>query len=92
MGLMFAGGLGTLKAVDVRSAAFICAGGLIAGLLGQFAFYSALKSGEASLVVPVAATYPLVALIVSALFLGEAVTLQKAAGIILVAGGVMLLR
>lgn len=91
-GLMFAGGLGTLKAVDVKSAAFICAGGLIAGLLGQFAFYSALKSGEASLVVPVAATYPLVALIVSALFLGEAVTLQKAAGIVLVAGGVMLLR
>lgn len=91
-GLVFAGGLGSLKSVDVKSAVFVCAGGLIAGLLGQFAFYSALKSGEASLVVPVAATYPLVALIVSALFLGEAVTLQKAAGIVLVVGGVMLLK
>ncbi|MBI5643364.1 MAG: EamA family transporter [Deltaproteobacteria bacterium] len=92
LGLMFMGRAGSITTVDLKSALLVAAGGLIAGLLGQFAFYSALKSGEASVVVPVAATYPLVALLVSVIFLGEAFTWQKLAGIGLVVGGVMLLK
>lgn len=92
LGLMFMGRLNAITTVDLRSAIFVCIGGLIAGLAGQVAFYSALKSGEASVVVPVAATYPLVALLVSVVFLGEAFTFQKALGISLVVGGVMLLK
>jgi transporter family protein len=92
IGVLVMGRLGEVASVDLRSALFVAAGGLVAGLIGQFAFYSALKWGEASVVVPVAATYPLVALLVSVLFLGEAFTMQKLAGIILVVGGVALLR
>jgi transporter family protein len=92
LGVLVMGRMGEVASIDLRSALFVAAGGLVAGLLGQLAFYSALKWGEASVVVPVAATYPLVALLVSVLFLGEAFTMQKLAGIALVVGGVVLLK
>jgi bacterial/archaeal transporter family protein len=92
LGLALMGRLDSITTVDLRSALFVAAGGIVAGLIGQLAFYAALKGGEASIVVPVAATYPLVALIVSVIFLGEAITVQKLAGIGLVVGGVALLR
>lgn len=91
-GLVLMGRAGSLSTVDARSALFIMAGGLIAGLLGQLAFYSALKTGQASVVVPIAATYPLVAFLVSMIFLGESFTWHKAIGICLVVGGVIMLR
>ena len=91
-GLLFMGRVGSLFQLDMKSAVFVAIGGFIAGFLGQVVFYSALKSGEASVVVPVAATYPLVALIISILFLGEAVTWQKVAGIGLVVSGIMMLK
>lgn len=92
LGLTLMGRLRAITTVDLKSAFFVAAGGIVAGLIGQVAFYSALKSGEASIVVPVAATYPLVALMVSVIFLGEAFTLQKLLGIGLVVGGVVLLN
>ncbi len=67
-------------------------GGLIAGFLGQLTLYNALKAGEASIVVPISATYPLVTLIIAVLILGESVTLAKVLGIVLVICGVALLR
>ena len=90
--LVVMGRTGSLTTVDPKSALFVMAGGVIAGLLGQFAFYSALKTGQASVVVPIAATYPLVAFVVSMVFLGEPFTWQKAAGICLVVGGVIMLK
>lgn len=92
VGLFILGKTEGLMEVDLKSAAFVMAGGLLAGFLGQITYYTALKSGEASIVVPVAATFPLVALIVSVFFLGEAVTWQKAGGISMVVIGVILLR
>ncbi len=92
VGLILIGRVGSLVEVDLKSALFIAGGGVVAGLIGQFVFYSALKTGEASVVVPVAATYPLVALVVSVFFLGEAFTWSKLAGIALVVGGVIMLR
>src|SRR3989304_6691107 len=91
-GLIFMGRIDSLFQVDMKSAAFVIIGGLIAGFIGQIVFYTALKSGEASVVVPVAATYPLVALVISILFLGEAITWQKVAGIGLVVSGGMMLK
>ncbi|TAN62686.1 hypothetical protein EPN18_04270, partial [bacterium] len=90
-GLVIMGRTADVANIDLKSALFVASGGLVAGLIGQIAFYSALKGGEASVVVPVAATYPLVALIVSILFLGEALTWSKAVGAVLVVSGVVLL-
>ncbi|MBI4949626.1 MAG: EamA family transporter [Deltaproteobacteria bacterium] len=92
VGLAVMGRTASIATVDLKSALLVAAGGLIAGLLGQLAFYSALKYGEASVAVPVAATYPLVALVVSVVFLGESFTVQKLVGIGLVVGGVVLLK
>ena len=92
LGLVFMGRLGELGSIDTRSALLVMAGGLLAGFVGQITYYTALKSGEASVVVPVAATYPLVALVVSLVVLGEAFSIQKLAGVLLVVGGVALLR
>lgn len=91
-GLVIMGRTADVANIDLKSALFVASGGLVAGLIGQIAFYSALKGGEASVVVPVAATYPLVALIVSILFLGEALTWSKAVGAVLVVSGVVLLK
>ncbi|MBE9531376.1 MAG: EamA family transporter [Proteobacteria bacterium] len=91
-GLLLMGRSVELSSVDLRSAAFLVVGGLFAGFFGEYTYYSALKTGEASLVVPVAAAYPLVTLIISVLIFHEAFTLSKAAGILMVIGGVILLR
>jgi len=67
-------------------------GGFLASVVGQICFYHALKTGEASRVVPLSGAYPLVAFILGVLILGEKVTLAKTAGILLVLSGVYLLR
>lgn len=91
-GLLFMGRVRELATADLRSMIMIIIGGLLAGFVGQIAFYSALKHSEASIVVPLTATYPLIALIISVIFLGEAITMQKIVGIGFIVGGVVLLR
>lgn len=92
IGLIFMGKTGSLGHLATKDILFIAIGGLLAGFLGQITLYSALKIGHASMVVPIAATYPLVAMTVAVLFLGEPVTWQKVAGVVLVVSGVLLLR
>jgi len=70
---------------------YVALGALFAGLLGQLTYFYALKEGEASRVVPIIASYPVVAFIVGITFLGEAITLPKVAGVVLVGLGILLL-
>ncbi len=91
-GLFLLGKAGELAHLETRNIFFLAIGGLIAGFLGQLTLYNALKAGEASIVVPISATYPLITLVIAVLFLGESVTLTKVLGIILVISGVALLR
>ena len=91
-GLLFMGKIGSLSQLATKDVLFVAIGGLLAGFLGQITIYSALKIGQASVVVPIAATYPLVAMTVAVLFLGEPITGQKMAGVVLVVSGVLLLR
>ena len=53
--------------------------------------YLALGTGEASKVAPITAAYPAVTLVLAAIFLSEALTLGRAAGALLVIGGVVVL-
>ena len=92
MGLFVLGKASEAVTSDLKSVLLVATGGFLAGFLGQMTFYTALKSGEASVVVPLAATYPLIALLVSIIFLGEALTIQKVLGAGLIVGGVILLR
>ncbi len=67
-------------------------GGFLASFVGQVCFYFALKNGEASRVVPVAATYPLISFFLGIIFLSEKVTLAKVGGIFFVLLGIFFLK
>ncbi len=99
---VFIGGLviavfspGVFKALagySMKSMLLICAGGLCASIIGSIFFYHALKSGEASKVVPIGASFPLVSFILGVIFLNEGVTVAKVAGMALVIAGIYLLK
>jgi transporter family protein len=77
---------------DQKTIIFLILGGVIASILGQIFFYNALKHGEVSKMVPIAATYPLVSFLLGLLFFGESFTMLKGLGISFVILGVFLLR
>ena len=80
-----------LKA-DPKTVLFLFLGGILASILGQIFLYNALKHGEVSKMVPIAATYPLVSFLLGLLFFGETFTILKGLGIGFVILGVFLLR
>ena len=65
--------------------------GAAVGISALFALFVALTNGEAGAVVPVSAAYPVVTLILAAIFLSESITIAKAGGAVLVIGGVVML-
>lgn len=77
---------------DTKTFLLLFCGGLLASFVGQIFFYRALKEGEASQIVPLAATYPLISFLLGLIFLQEKLTLAKGIGVFLVISGVMLLK
>lgn len=71
---------------------FLVCGGFLASVVGQIFFYNALKTGEASRVVPLAAAYPLVSFLLGVVFLSEKVTWAKVCGISFIILGVVFLK
>ncbi len=59
--------------------------------LGLIVFFLALSKGDASLVVPTSSAYPVIALIGSAIFLAESITVPKVIGTLLVIAGVIVI-
>lgn len=90
--LIFNNDIGSLATVELKSWVLIALEGVCAALLGQLFYYYALKSGEASIVVPLIATFPLITFIIAIIFLGDKFSFIKAGGIIFVVLGVVLLR
>lgn len=99
---VFVGGLviavfspGVFKALagySMRSMILIGVGAICASIIGSIFFYHALKTGEASRVVPIGASFPLVSFILGVIFLHEGVTAAKVAGMALVIAGIYLLK
>jgi transporter family protein len=85
------GQLGQALRMDARTLLFTLLSGLTGGVLGLTVYLYALRSGQASVVVPLTSTYPLVTVVLSVLVLGEPVTATKALGAALIVAGVMLL-
>ena len=65
--------------------------GTVAVITALYMFFVALSTGEVSKIVPISATYPVVTLIMAAIFLSEGVTVAKAVGVVVVVGGVVVL-
>jgi transporter family protein len=78
--------------LDVKSVVFFGASGVMAGLLGMWTYYSALKLEATSRIVPIAASYPLVTALLSALILGEGLTLPRLIGTGLIVSGIWLVK
>lgn len=81
-----------LMTVDGRSFLLFSASGLIAGLLGMWTYYSALKMEATSKIVPITAAYPLVTAVLSVLILKEGVTLPRVIGTFLIVVGIWFVK
>ena len=90
--VVFSGQLGELRSLNWKVFGLIAVSALLAGALGQWAFYMALKPGRAALVVPIVAAYPIVTAIFGITLLGESLSLLRGVGVLLVVAGVVLLK
>ncbi len=77
---------------DIRGVLFYIISGILAGGFGAMFYFNALKLGDVSFVVPVAAIYPLVTAILSVIFLNEQITLHRVLGIILIIVGIWFIK
>ena len=78
--------------VTSKAGLFIAAEGICASLLGHLAYYYAVKYGDVSKVVPVTASFPLIAFILAILFLSEKLTPTKVIGAILIVAGIIVIK
>ncbi|MBN2406260.1 MAG: EamA family transporter [Elusimicrobia bacterium] len=76
----------------LRDKFFFGLSGFMAGLLGMFTYYLALRVSPSSRVVPIAAAYPLFAAVLGAIFLREEVTLVRVLGTVFIVAGVWLVK
>ncbi|MEX0876132.1 MAG: EamA family transporter, partial [Phycisphaerales bacterium] len=66
--------------------------GVIAGAFAMIAFYISISMGEVSRMKPIAFSIaPATAVILGAIFIGEPLTLRKAAAVLIILAGVVLL-
>lgn len=92
-GFALAGGHGReLLSFNPRAALFVIMEGMCAAFLGQLAFYYALKYGEVSQVSPIASAFPVVAMVIAVIFLGEQLTAAKVVAAGLIVSGIILLK
>lgn len=78
--------------LDGKSFLIFAASGVMAGLLGMWTYYSVLKIGATSKIVPIAASYPLVTALLSVLILKEGVTLPRIIGTALIVSGIWFVK
>jgi len=81
-----------LTQLDGKSILIFGASGLMAGLLGMWTYYTALKMEPTSKIVPMAACYPLVTALLSVLILKEGLTLLRIIGTTLIVIGIWLVK
>ena len=87
------GHLGSIYSLAIsKSGIFIAAEGICASLLGHLAYYYAIKYGDVSKLVPVTASFPLIAMVLAILLLSEKLTPSKAIGAIFIVAGVVIIK
>lgn len=89
--LLATGNIADIARADLRSVIYVILGGVFGVLFAQYFYFKALEHGEVGRVMPIVGSFPVIAFLFSAAIFGEAVTLTKLAGIILVVVGVILL-
>ncbi len=82
----------TISQVPIKAWLCLLLTGFAGSILGQITYLKAMRLGEVSRVTPVAAAWPLLAVLIAVLFLGEPLTVKKALAIGLTISGLVLLR
>lgn len=82
----------SLSEVPAKSVMFIGIEGICAALLGQLAYYFALKFGDVGTVSPLVAAFPLIAMLLGVLFLGEKMTFYKVLASVFIVFGIVLIK
>ena len=90
--LALTGKIKDLFNIDPKSLIIFSISGFLAGFLGMWTYFGALKLGATSKIVPIAATYPLVTAILSIIILKEGVTLFRIIGTVFIILGVWLVK
>lgn len=85
-----AGVLPELRTIPRGNLLALAAGALLASLIGQQAYFAALRHADVSRVVPFTASYPIVAMFLAVLLLKEPLTVPKVVGTLMIIGGLML--
>lgn len=78
--------------LSLRNVLVLGASGLLAGVLGMFTYFSLLKTGAASKIVPLTAAYPLVTAFMALVFLKENLSWERLLGILLTVAGLIILQ
>ena len=81
----------SLSSLNLKNIGILSLSGIIAGFLGMLTYFSLLKAKNASQIVPLTSTYPLVATLFAILFLKEELNLYKILGTVFVVIGIYLL-
>ncbi|MFN3505625.1 MAG: EamA family transporter [Caldimicrobium sp.] len=89
--LLFTGTYQQVKDVSFKAFLIVGLSGILAGFLGMYFYFSLLKIHPASQIIPLTATYPLIASILAIIFLKEPLTLSKLFGTFLIVLGIYLL-
>lgn len=86
----FRGGAFTIHSLSKQNITFLCLSGIATGLSWIF-YFKALQTGKVSQVAPVDKMSVAIAIILSAVFLGETLTLKMAIGALLIISGTLVL-
>ena len=79
-----------IKSLSFNALVLIGIEALLATLVGDLAYYAAIKKGNISVVTTIMASSPLVTMLVSTVFLGEELTATRIFGAALIIFGIMI--
>jgi transporter family protein len=85
------GSLGQVKQIPLNSWMLLGIEAILAALIGDLAYYAAIKRGEVSVVTVIMASSPLVTMICAILFFGEQITAYRLIGASFVVLGIILI-
>lgn len=85
------GSLGQVKQIPFNSWILLGIEAILATLIGDLAYYAAIKRGEVSVVTVIMASSPLVTMICAIIFLGEQITTFRIIGAAFIILGVILI-
>ena len=87
---LFTGNISALKSIPFNSWYLIGIEAILATLIGDLAYYAAIKKGDVSFVTIIMSSSPLVTIVCAMIFLGEQITIERIIGAAFIILGISL--